>query len=91
MHRRLFIKSTGLAFATLPVFFSGDQVDNGGGKYGPGDLQQVSILRAPAKYLYGNHDGPQDRFATTVGPLNWTHDIGPVRLVGLNSGGNRSG
>ena len=89
-------------FAPQFIFFGGDQVDDGFGKYGPGDLAQVkqvveAHVKVPVRFLYGNHDGPQDRWAALYGELNWTHDLDPprgagvspaggVRLVGLNTG-----
>ena len=73
------------------IFFGGDQVDDGFGKYGPGDLAQVKQVvaehsRVPVRFLYGNHDGPQDKWAVLYGDLNWTHDLEGLRLVGLNTG-----
>lgn len=73
------------------ILFGGDLVDDGFGSYGRDELLQVRGLveegaSAPLAWLYGNHDGPQDQFDDLFGGLNWTLDIGGVRLVGLNSG-----
>lgn len=78
-------------FAPDFVLFGGDMVDDGFSEVGEGELVQVrdlaqGLATAPVGWLYGNHDGPQERFAVVFGGLNWTQDVGGVRLVGLNSG-----
>lgn len=87
----LAIRQVEKQFQPQAIIFGGDQVDDGFGKYGPGDLAQVKQVvadtaRTPVRFLYGNHDGPQDKWAQLYGALNWTHDLDGLRLVGLNTG-----
>ncbi len=80
-------------FAPDFVLFGGDLVDDGYSAVGRDELLQVRDLvfrtgadPAQTGWLYGNHDGPQEQYAELFGGLNWTRDVGGVRLVGLNSG-----
>lgn len=73
------------------ILMGGDMVDDGFAEVGREELLQVRDLvmaeaKAPVVWLYGNHDGPQEQFAELFGGLNWTRDVGGLRLVGLNSG-----
>ncbi|NPV47346.1 MAG: twin-arginine translocation signal domain-containing protein [Armatimonadetes bacterium] len=73
------------------IVFGGDQTDDGNGDLGQADQEQFRALvetqaRVPLKYVYGNHDGPQDRFQARFEALDYTFDRGDVRFVVLNSG-----
>jgi len=73
------------------ILLGGDHVDDGFGAYGRDELTQVrdlvqDLAQVPVRWLYGNHDGPQEQFTELFGDLNWTQDVGGVRVVGLNSG-----
>lgn len=76
-----------------PAFlvFGGDQTDDGTGVQGQADQDQFKAVaekhgRVPLKYVYGNHDGPQDGFKQRFGALDYHFDVGEVRFVVLNSG-----
>jgi hypothetical protein len=73
------------------LVFGGDQTDDGEGDLGQADQEQFRALaeansHVPLRYLYGNHDGPQDAFAARFGALDYHFDVGEVRCVVLNSG-----
>lgn len=73
------------------VIFTGDQAEDGFTKYGKADLEQVKALAeqdagVPVHFTYGNHDGPQEQWATINGPLNYNFDVGDCRFVVLNTG-----
>lgn len=73
------------------IAFGGDQTDDGTGTLGQADQDQFKALadanaRVPLKYIYGNHDGPQNAFAERFGPLDYHFDLEDVRFVVLNSG-----
>lgn len=73
------------------IVFGGDQTDDGNGELGQADQEQFRALAdkyasVPLRYVYGNHDGPQDLFRARFGALNTHFDSGEVRFVVLNAG-----
>mgnify|MGYP005837228447 CR=1 FL=1 len=73
------------------IVFGGDQTDDGNGELGQADQEQFRALaeryaRVPLEYVYGNHDGPQEKFRARFGNLDYHFDSEGVRFVALNSG-----
>ena len=79
-------------FAPEFVVFTGDQCDSGAGTYGEADERQFKSVAEEKgaglnlHFVYGNHDGPQAKWSEIYGPLNYTFDVGDLRMVVLNSG-----
>lgn len=85
------LKQLAAEFQPQFVVFTGDQAEDGSGKYGKADLEQAKAVAereagVPVHFAYGNHDGPQDQWSAVHGALNCSFDVGDCRFVMLNTG-----